>query len=236
MFGREAMASFFLVRFGGERVSGPSLIEMCAHMVWPVACPVCGMVGRVLCNACLHSLTKLTLPRCLWCGRPIPCRMHGGDAKIRAGFLYEGAVREIILMLKYGGYETLGTRLGKAMAEILAKPDAEILIPVPLHRGSRRRYNQAEAIAEGLGAVWNIEVRNAARWSREAATRTGMKKEERLALPRDVFECGTEFGGLRVALVDDVCTTGTTLACLGLACRAAGASVVDAFVAAHVPI
>lgn len=217
-------------------MSGPSLMELCAHMIWPVSCPVCGMVGRVLCDTCLRSLTKVTLPRCLWCGRPIPCRMHGGEAKIRAGFLYEGDMRGIILMLKHGGYETMGARIGRAMAEIFARPDVDILIPVPLHRRSRRRYNQAEAIAEGLGVVWNIEVRGAARWSREVATRTGMKKEERFALSRDAFECDAEIGGLRVALVDDVCTTGTTLARLGLACRVAGAEVAGAFVAADVPV
>ena len=210
-----------------------SFLEICAHMIWPVSCPVCGMAGRVLCEACLRSLTKVSLPHCLWCGKLIPCHTHGGDGKIRSAFLYEGVTREIILLLKHGGYRTLGVRLGKAMAEVLVRPEADVLVPVPLHRESRRRYNQAAEIARGLGAAWGIEVREAARWIRASGTRAGMTREERLALPGDVFECDEEIRGYRVALVDDVCTTGTTLARLGRACRAAGASVADAFVVAH---
>lgn len=228
------MLGLFDILYVEVRLLSTSFGELCAHMIWPVSCPVCGMAGCVLCDACLRSLARIPLPRCLWCGETIPCHTHGGDAKIRAGFFYEGVMREIILMLKHGGYKALGIRLGRGMAKILARPEADVLVPVPLHDESRRRYNQAEEIAFGLGAVWGIEVREAAYWTRKVDTRTGMTGKERAALPPDAFGCeGVE--GRRIALVDDVCTTGTTLARLGLACRAAGASVIGAFVAAHSP-
>ncbi|MDR3231081.1 MAG: hypothetical protein LBT65_06560, partial [Synergistaceae bacterium] len=150
-------------------------LELCLHMIWPVSCPVCGLMGSVLCPSCLRSLLKKPqLPRCLWCGKTIPCGVHGGGALIRAGAIYEHDMREIILMLKHGGYRALGFRLGRGLAEVFPRPGVDVLVPVPLHRRSPRRYNQAEAIALGLGEAWGVDVWNAARWARDVNTRAGM--------------------------------------------------------------
>lgn len=216
-------------------MSVPSFRELCMHMIWPVSCPVCGTVGKMLCDSCLRSLLRPPLPRCLWCGRVIPCRIHGGDAKIRAGALYEGAVRELILMLKHGRYEALGPQLGRALAEVWERPEIDVLLPVPLHRKSKRRYNQAEAIARGLSEAWGIPVRNAAEWAQDTSTRAGLSRAERLDLSREAFECDASLSGLRAGLVDDVCTTGTTLSRLGSSCRGKGIEVAGAFVVACTP-
>jgi predicted amidophosphoribosyltransferase len=138
-------------------------------------------------------------------------------------------------MLKHGGYRALGLRLGRALAEVFPVPALDVLVPVPLHRRSPRRYNQAEAIAGGLGEVWGVDVWSAARWSYDVRTRMGMDAAGRRALPHDVFEVDGQIAGLRIALVDDVCTTGSTLARLAEACRERGATLVGAFVSARTP-
>jgi len=161
--------------------------------------------------------------------------MHERGAMIRAGSVYEGYMKDIILSLKYGRREALGFKLGKALGSVLARPDIDVLVPVPLHRKSKRRYNQAEAIAVGLGETWGIEVYDAARWVMDIEPRAGLGMAERMALRSGVFELDEDISGLRVGLVDDVCTTGSTLTSLAKAAESYGARAVYACVAAHVP-
>ena len=98
-------------------------------------------------------------------------------------------------------------------------------------------YNEdlTEAIALGLGRTWGIPVRSLARWSCDVPARTRLSRSERRELRVEDFVVAPDVRGLRVGLVDDVCTTGTTLSRLASACTAAGARVEAAFVLAHVP-
>ena len=212
------------------------LTEVCMHMLWPVSCPVCGRVGKLACGPCLRSLLKPQLPRCLWCGETAPCKAHGNDrARIRAGSSYEGHVKGLILMLKYGRYRALGALLGQALAEFFPRPELDVLVPVPLHLKSKRRYNQAEAVASGLGKVWGVDVWDAARWALDVGSHAGMGSAERQSLSSNAFAFDEKISRLRIGLVDDVATTGATLSRLAGAARSRGAEVVGAFVVAHVP-
>ena len=205
------------------------------HTLWPVACPVCGRMGQVLCGECLSSLLTRQILRCLLCGGPAPCTDHPRSAPILPGAVYEGKVREIIHRLKYGRTRALGPILGRGLAGLHSRPFLDVLIPVPLHLQSSRGYNQAEGIALGLGRVWGIPVRSLARWSYDVPARTRLSRAERRELCVKDFVVAPDVRGLRVGLVDDVCTTGATLSRLASACTAAGARVEAAFVAAHVP-
>ncbi|MDR1622344.1 MAG: hypothetical protein LBS00_08225 [Synergistaceae bacterium] len=208
------------------------LTKLGAHMLWPVSCPVCGAVGELLCEPCLRSLLRPPLPRCLLCGEVIPCKIHKSDtARIHTGAVYAGDMRELVLTLKKGKYKALGPLMGKALASVFPRPALDLLVPVPLHLKSARRYNQAELIAKGLGEVWDIEVRSAACWTVDVPTRAGMGAAERLSLSSEVFEF-EDVSGLRIGLVDDVCTTGSTLSRLAKAAQKRGAEVAGAFVLA----
>jgi predicted amidophosphoribosyltransferase len=139
-------------------------------------------------------------------------------------------MREIILRLK-SGEEALGRRLGRACAGVFAKPDADALVPVPLHLKSRRGYNQSLAVAKGFGEVWGLEALDIARWSADFPTRMGMSGDERASLPEDAFVFAAH-EPVRVALVDDVVTTGSTLLRLSQAAGRHGITVADAFAVA----
>lgn len=222
----------------GRSVSAPSrfraLFSLLLHTLWPVACPVCGRLGQVLCGECLSPLLSAQLPRCLSCGGPSPCSAHPRSVPVLSGAIYEGAVRTVIHRLKYGRTRALGPVLGRALAARRASPSLDVLIPVPLHLKSPRGYNQAEAIALGLGGAWGIPVRSLARWACDVPVRTRLSREERKNLRADDFIVAPEVRGLRVGLVDDVCTTGATLSRLASACAAMGARVDAAFVVAQV--
>jgi predicted amidophosphoribosyltransferase len=190
-------------------------------------------MGEVICEPCLTPLLKPPPPRCLECGEPVPCKLHRGGGRIYSAGLYEGGLREAVLMLK-GKYRVMGARLGRACARVLVRPDADLLVPVPLHLDSPRRYNQALVIAEALGRAWDIEALPAARWTKDAPSRSGMSAAQREALTPDFFAFDS-VAGARIALVDDVCTTGSTLSRLAEAARGAGADVPAAFTVAQTP-
>ena len=215
-------------------MSFDDLINFALHLFWPVSCPICGRVGEILCEECFLTLFQTQLPRCLSCGRVFPCPSHTNAALIRSGAAYSGRMRTLIHQLKYGRYASLGPRLGWGLGRFFESPKADLLVPVPLHLDSLRRYNQAEGIARGLTRAWRIRTRNAARWTRRVEARVGLTGEERRALPADAFEV-ERIEGLRVILVDDVCTTGMTLSRLALSCQRGGAEVMGAYVLAHVP-
>lgn len=205
------------------------------HLLWPVSCPVCGKLGSVLCEECVPSLFGPVLSRCIICGETFPCLRHPHAPRIRQASVYEGKMKEVIHAMKYGGCRAIGRRLGEGMARLWKRPDVDLLLPVPLHIGSRRGYNQSLEIAVGMGRVWGIEAADTARWARVVLPRAGLGMNERMELRKDALAVGEEIKGLRVAIVDDVCTTGATIARLAAVCGDAGAEVAGAYAAASPP-
>ena len=76
---------------------------------------------------------------------------------------------------------------------------------------------------------WNIKVIEAAEWANEIEHRVGLNAQERMKLKADDFRIIRDVSGLRVSVVDDVCTTGTTLLRLSEALRDHGAIIVCAY-------
>ena len=118
------------------------------------------------------------------------------------------------------------------MAEFFGQCRADILIPVPLHLYSTRGYNQSKELAEGMGEFWGVEILDAALWTRDVPRRAS--SNTRNDLTYEDFRLTRDIYGKRIALVDDVCTSGNTLACLAETCRREGAVVVCAYTLASV--
>lgn len=145
---------------------------------------------------------------------------------------HEGPIRDIIHRLKYEGMRELGRPLGRHMAQFFGQCRADILIPVPLHLYSDRGYNQSRELAEGMRDFWGVEILDAALWTRDVPRRatSTIRSDityEDFRLTRDVY-------AKRIALVDDVCTSGNTLSCLAETCRRDGANVICAYTLASV--
>jgi ComF family protein len=149
---------------------------------------------------------------------------------------YDGALREIVHALKYGGHRSLARPLAHLMAlsgaSVLAGADA--VVPVPLHRSKKRArgFNQAAEIARHLP----IPSIHALRRTRATASQTDLPADARHANVRNAFamrRVADVHGGVLV-LIDDVSTTGATVEACARVLLAAGAREVRAVTAARV--
>jgi len=141
----------------------------------------------------------------------------------------EDAAREMVHRLKYDNLRALAPLIGSLMIDQLgvAELDADVVVPVPLHpaRERQRGYNQAlllaREVARHLGLP--LDTKGLRRW-KDTPAQVGLEgMETRRANVAGVFRARTSFSGLRVLLVDDVCTTGATLEACALALRKAEA-------------
>jgi ComF family protein len=196
-------------------------------MLVPPLCWGCGGLARrrePLCVGCRRLLRRLGPDPVLLCGVPT-----------WAPVAYSGPARDLVRALKFRG----ATAVADAMAaQIAANAPAAmlagVLVPVPLHprRLRRRGYNQAALIAAALAHRAGVEVADCLARTGSAATQVGRDRSERRAGPAGSVELRGQVPDL-VVLVDDVATTGATLAACASVARAAGACEVTALVFAR---
>lgn len=153
--------------------------------------------------------------------------------------LYEGPLRHLVLRVKFAEDHAAARLLGGLLATACAglpRPDG--VVPVPLHpeRLRRRGCNQCLELARLPAATLSAPLRSA--WlTRVALTRpqAGLSRYERRRNLRGAFIAHPEVRGRRILLVDDICTTGATLARAVDCLLRSGAAAVDCAVVARTP-
>jgi ComF family protein len=196
-------------------------------LVVPPLCAACRepeFSGAELCPGCRSRLVALADPRCRRCGAPAPhetgrCRECAGRAlafeRAWSPFAYEGVCREIVGALKSRGAVAVAAFVARELA-VRAPPGmlCGTLVPVPAHarRNRRHGFNQAKAIAGGLGRHAGGRVQDVLARSGQSAPQVGLERRSRLANARASVR--VKVGAAvpeRAVLVDDVYTTGGTL-------------------------
>lgn len=222
------------------------------HLLAPPRCMLCRtpLASGLLCSGCEHDL-PWNAPACPSCA--LPQKSTSSSASICAqcqkrsppfdaawaAFRFATPIRQSILDLKYHAGFMQARLLGEAMATQLAQraaPLPELLLPVPLHTGRLRRrgYNQALELARVLAQRLDLDCDpRAVRRLRATADQIGQSAAARRRNLKGVFAVSPRVAGRRVALVDDVMTTGSTLAELARVCRKAGTASVEVWVAAR---
>lgn len=220
-----------------------------ASLPYPARGPVC--------QSCWDAIRSFTPPLCRRCGDPLPswrvisveagvcprCRRRPSAlTESRAIGAYDGSLRAIVHAFKYGGCRSLARGLGARLRESAAGllGNADIVVPVPLHRSRRRGrgFNQARELARHLG----LPLVDALRRTRATPSQTDLPAAARHGNVRDAFALARRqlpwlalnVEGLRIVLVDDVSTTGATIEACARVLRAAGAADVSAVTAARV--
>jgi ComF family protein len=237
--------------------TGSLVVRSASHalfsLFFPDDCRICGQpldeVTRIpVCRVCLRKPEPLNAEFfCASCrtpfqngfpldaaGRCALCRrgLRGFDAAYCFG-AYEGALRELIHLYKYGRIKTLVRPLGDLLVAALPRDERfDAVTPVPLHwrRQWHRGFNQSELLAREIARRSGIPVVAALKRVRSTLTQASLSNTGRRRNVTRAFQC--RFGarwarrieGRRILLIDDVMTTGSTAASCALSLKRAGAT------------
>ncbi len=220
------------------RISRLPVCQQCLDSIHPLRGRLCSVCGeRVLSSEATSASVgdagedePLQCPLCRLAAPPFARAVAYGN--------YQGGLRELVHMLKYGGVFPAAKVLGKMVAEAMAGLEPVlgdsviVVIPVPLHKSKRRQrgFNQAELIARAalkfcaadrFHLAGNVFLRK-----RDTDSQIGMTTHQRRENMRGAFAVSSagEVNGKEVLLVDDVLTTGATAAECARVLLRAGAS------------
>jgi ComF family protein len=222
-----------------------------ADLILPICCVVCerliphGEKG-IVCGHCWSCVRELPYPRCERCGHPrgqYTCQWcEYLPPFVRAARSYcwvaPGTGGSIVHALKYSGWKQVAPTVARRLARLTWPQDVvderSALVPVPLaeSRERERGYNQSALIAAELARLWRIPA-----WddvlmrSRATRTQTELTPGERLSNVAGAFrvreDARAKLRGGHIVLVDDIVTTGATLAACAHALFEAGSRIIS---------
>jgi competence protein ComFC len=233
------------------------LFQAAVSLLYPATCTLCGnnvRAGEDLCNGCETKIARIVAPFCETCSEPFEGSITSAftcancthrtiyfDAAV-AAYRGRGVVREIIHEFKYGRQIHLRHLVARWLRAALDDKrlrdvSLDVIVPVPLHpaRQRERGFNQASLLAELLSAQTSIPSKPMLERIRYTTTQTALDRSERMENLHNAFRLrkNADVRGLRVLLIDDVLTTGSTLSECARVLKRAGATSVHAATAAR---
>jgi ComF family protein len=240
-----------MVSDGPTAVKLIKLVPDLAYRIWnavtrTVLAPECLLCGAragdsMLCVECATGLPQCP-PACPVCAIPSPAASVCGTCLARppafdatlAVWPYAFPVDRLVHSLKYQGNLPVARLFGSALALRVAGRAVDMVTPMPLARErlAARGFNQAKEIARATVELDRLVIREIER-VRDTASQTDLPYVERTRNVRGAFACSLALHGRRVAVVDDVMTTGASLAELAATLKRAGAAWVENWVIAR---
>lgn len=206
----------------------------------PEPCPRCLSPSAAgFCGACRREFARVDDP-CARCGLPGPCRRCPALeqawplAAIRAPFVYAPPLALYLCAHKYARQRSLGRVLGQLLGLEIGTTtvDCDALVAVPLHarRLRMRGFNQAEEIARPVARALGLPLLGAhVRRERDTQAQAALDRSRRLSAMQHAFSADRGLAGLKIAIIDDVITTASTVNALALTLAGAGAARVEAW-------
>lgn len=233
-------------------------LRAAVDIVYPPSCVACQAAtgeAQALCPACWGEMRFIERPYCERLGTPFAVDLGDGMvspaaiadppvfARARAVCRFDGTARELVHRLKYGDRTDLALTMGRMMTQAGREllPEADVIVPVPLHRFRlwTRRFNQAAALAQVVAQRSGVPLAPLA-LARVKRTRqqVGLTRAQRADNLQGAFKvppaARPQIEGRRVLLVDDVLTTGATGNAAARALLRGGARTVDILTFARV--
>ena len=200
---------------------------------WDILCLCCDRAIAPdakdgLCPACLEALEELEVQQAEEEIAPAP-----GIVRVRTAYPYTAQARRLIIRLKYEHVLDAAVPLARAMA-MLPGGEADVVVPVPTTRRRLRErgYNQAQVLAELIGRETGMPVMGALERTDEHTEQVRLSGQSRRQNLKGVMCADDSIRNLRVLLIDDVYTTGSTAEEAARALLDAGAVSVEVFTAA----
>ncbi|HEU6441690.1 MAG TPA: ComF family protein [Microvirga sp.] len=227
-------------------------------LIYPPTCIACQAATSEphgLCATCWSGIRFIERPFCERLGTPFPVDLGQpllspavlSDPPVfgraRAVAEYDGTASLLVHRLKYNDRPELACALGSMMARAGAEllRDADLIVPVPLHRWRlwRRRFNQAMALAKVVAGESGLPCDPSAlarvkRTRRQVGLTKAQRQENLQGAFRVPSEARARLRGKQVLLVDDVLTTGSTANAAARALLRGGAASVDILAFARV--
>lgn len=209
------------------------------HRLLPQDCLLCSAPAGhgLLCGDCADRLPRHSAPACPVCALPT----LGGEtcgaclqrppafSRTLAAFDYAFPVDALLHAFKYAGRLPAAEALARPLADLARnRPLPDALVPMPLHpqRLKERGFNQAMELARALSRQLGVPaLPDACTRRRNTLPQAGLPWKERRRNLRGAFDCRRDFTGKRLAIVDDVMTTGATVGELAKTLKKAGAEV-----------
>lgn len=226
-------------------------------LLYPAVCVACdGTVadGEYLCAACSANAPRLKAPFCSKCSEAFPAAIGGSFTCANcshrhldfecavAAYRSRGVVRILLHEFKYSHHRHLKHPLARWLCEALDDPRLrgrrfDAVVPVPLHpaRERERGFNQARLLAQIVARRTAVPLREMLARTRYTTTQTAHDRAERMQNLQGAFRLREKMDvrGLRVLLIDDVLTTGSTLSECARVLKEGGATTVYAATAAR---
>lgn len=217
-----------------------SLPQQCAFCAAP-----CGEL--LVCAACCAGLPRID-NACLRCALPAPRGAVCGACLARpppfaaafAAFAYAFPLDRLLQAFKYGGRLSHADFFAAALSERVALrprdtpwPDALVALPLAQSRQRARGFDQAAEIARRVSRNTGVTMMPGLRRTRDTPAQAALPWKERARNVRGAFAADPSFTGRRIAIVDDVMTTGATLTSAANAVLRAGARSVEVWAVAR---
>ncbi len=194
-------------------------------------------LGAVPCSLCHAAPAEPPHPLCLGCARDVPWRgevVQVQGLQVQVAYDYAWPIDRVIHRYKYQRQLALARLLGGGLLQ-LARPDVDALLAVPLSpaRLRLRGFNQSHELAKPLSVAWQLPLLDGVVRS-AGVQQQGLSRSERLLNLEGAFRLRSDCPPMpeRVALLDDVLTTGSTLLHLANFLKAEGVREVCALVVA----
>ena len=232
-----------------------SLFKSFVELLIPTRCRTCQLVGAtVFCEDCIAQLEQVGDPRCARCGRRRRTSFASPDCaecsnqdigvvRARSHYIYNELARHSLAEFKFKGHTGVGKKLAEmtagwtksSLAETFGEPDLRItaVVPVPLHpnRLRKRKFNQAQLIARKLAETHELTCYpDMLLRVKDTETQIGLSANQRFRNVQGAFKVNPQrkdlLDGRNLLLVDDLMTTGATLAACAKVLRRKGAGLV----------
>jgi competence protein ComFC len=227
-------------------------MEKLIKTLLPPQCLFCKHIGKSFCSKCLSKETLLDIPRCLFCDNPSfeglthkICAEHTRITDIFSAYVYKDNIRECIRRSKYQDlmFDSLkdltkaslyySYKVGNFYQECFV-----VSVPTTKKRLNARKFHHVDLISKEISKFYKIPFLNKSLFRvKQTIPLSELSRHERSEALKGAFIADPQkIAGKNILLVDDICTTGTTLINCAEALFKAGAAEVRCFTLSRVPL